>query len=57
MSLIDGETAPANVTAVVATTILFINRDDFSALLGNPKINSMFLKMLCKRCRDAWSQI
>ncbi len=57
MSLIDGETAPANVTAVVASTILIIDRHDFSALLEIPKINSMFLKMLCRRCRDAWAQI
>ena len=45
MSLIDGETAPANVTAVVATTILVIGRQDFSVLLANPKIQSMFLKV------------
>ena len=51
MSLIDGETAPANVTAVVATTILVIDRRDFSSLLEIPEINNMFLKMLCKRCR------
>jgi len=57
MALIVGETAPANVTAVVATTILIIDRYDFSALLDIPKINSMFLKMLCRRCRDAWAQI
>ena len=57
MSLIDGETAPANVTAVVATTILVMDRKDFNALLENPTINSMFLKMLCKRCREAWAQI
>ena len=57
MSLIDGETAPANVTAVVATTILSIDRHDCSALLEVPKINSMFLKMLCRRCRDAWAKI
>lgn len=57
MSLIDGETAPANVTAVVATTILVIGQQDFSVLLANPKIQSMFLKVLCKRCRNAWAQI
>jgi CRP-like cAMP-binding protein len=57
MSLIDGETAPATVTAVVATTILVISRTDFSVLLANPTIQSMFLKVLCKRCRDAWAQI
>jgi CRP/FNR family cyclic AMP-dependent transcriptional regulator len=37
MALIDGETAPANVTAVVATTILIIDRHDFSALLDIPQ--------------------
>lgn len=57
MSLIDGGTAPANVTAVVPTTILVINQHDFSLLLENPKVNRIFLKMLCTRCRDAWAQI
>ncbi len=57
MSLIDGGTTPANVTAVVPTTILVITRHDFSVLIQNPKVNGMFLKMLCRRCRDAWAQI
>ena len=57
MSLIDGETTPANVTAIVPTTILLITRHDFSLLLQNPKVNEMFLKTLCKRCREAWAQI
>ena len=57
MSLIDGGTTPANVTAVVPTTILVITRHDFAVLLKNPAVNAMFLKMLCKRCRDAWAQI
>ncbi|MDA2938356.1 Crp/Fnr family transcriptional regulator [Acidobacteria bacterium AH-259-A15] len=57
MSLIDGETAPATVTAVVPTTILFITHRDFSLLLENPKVNRTLLEMLCKRCRDAWVQI
>ncbi|MEE8348107.1 MAG: Crp/Fnr family transcriptional regulator [Acidobacteriota bacterium] len=57
MALIDGETAPANVTAVVATTILILGRKDFESLLENPTINNIILKILCKRCRDAWAQI
>ena len=43
--------------AVVPTTILVITRHDFAVLLKNPAVNAMFLKMLCKRCRDAWAQI
>ena len=57
MALIDGETAPANVTALVSTTILFIDSRDFGSLLDNPQVNRALLKMLSKRCRDAWAQI
>lgn len=57
MSLIDGGTTPATVTAVGPATILFMSRQEFSALLNNPKINRSLLKMLCSRCRDAWTQI
>lgn len=57
MSLIDGGTSPATVTAVVPTTILFMSYHEFSLLLNNPKISRSLLKMLCSRCRDAWGQI
>ena len=57
MSLIDGETAPATVTAVVATTIFFITRHDFSILLEIPQVHRALLQMLCKRCREAWAQV
>ena len=57
MALIDGGTAPATVTAVVATTILFIDERDFSSLLDNTRVNGAVLKMLCTRCREAWAQI
>ncbi len=57
MSLIDGGTTPATVTAVVNSTIVFITQRDFQKLLVNPKINSSLLRMLCQRCREAWGQI
>ncbi len=58
MALIDGGTTPATVTAVVNTTILSLGASSFLQLLQeNPKVNESLLKMLCSRCRDAWSQI
>ncbi len=57
MSMLDGGTSAATVTAVVSTTILVTTYRDFQRLLGNPKINSALLRMLCSRCREAWSQI
>ena len=45
------------MTAVVATTILFIDERDFSSLLDNTRVNGAVLKMLCTRCREAWAQI
>jgi CRP-like cAMP-binding protein len=57
MSLIDGGTTPAAVIAVIPTTILSLHKLKFSDLLDNPKVNRALLKMLCRRCRDAWAQI
>ncbi|MEE8584468.1 MAG: Crp/Fnr family transcriptional regulator [Acidobacteriota bacterium] len=58
MALIDGGTTPATVTAVVNTSIYSLGATKFRQLLAdNPKINQTLLKMLCTRCRDAWSQI
>ncbi len=57
MSLLDGGTSAATVTAVVPTTILVTTQRDFRRLLEHPKINSALLKMLCHRCREAWAQI
>ena len=53
MALLDGETAPANVTALVSTTILFIDSRGFATLLYNPQVNQALFKILSKRCRDA----
>ncbi len=57
MSLLDGGTSPATVTAVVPSEIVFTTQRDFQRLLQNPTINSALLKMLCGRCREAWQQI
>lgn len=57
MSLIDGQTAPATVTAVVPTVIVFITHQDFSVLIENPNVSRALLQTLCRRCRDAWAQI
>ena len=42
MSLIDGKTAPATVTAIVPSTILSIGRSEFSKLLDNPIISRRY---------------
>ncbi len=57
MSMLDGGTSAATVTAVVPTTIYVTTYRDFQRLLGNPSINNALLKMLCARCREAWAQI
>jgi CRP/FNR family cyclic AMP-dependent transcriptional regulator len=57
MSLIDGQTLPATVTAVEATTILSLSRQRFVALIQHPGFALSLLKELCQRCRDAWSQL
>ncbi|NNL65983.1 MAG: Crp/Fnr family transcriptional regulator [Myxococcales bacterium] len=57
MSLLDGGTTPASVIAVAPTTILSLSRRDFRNLLGNAAVNEALLRMLCQRCREAWSQV
>ncbi|HEY2931148.1 MAG TPA: Crp/Fnr family transcriptional regulator [Acidobacteriota bacterium] len=58
MSLIDGGTTPATVTAMSPTNIAFVGKKDFThSLLIHPKVNYAMLTMLCTRCRDAWTQI
>jgi len=57
MSLLDGGTTPASVIAVSATTILSLSRRDFRNLLTIPAVNEALLRMLCQRCREAWSQV
>ena len=57
MALIDGESTPATVTAVVPNVILFTGSRKFSGLIEHPMINRTILKTLSSRCRDAWRQI
>ena len=57
LSLIDGGTAPATVTAVVPTAILAINQHRFASLIQNPKIKEALLRNLCGRLREAWAQV
>jgi CRP/FNR family transcriptional regulator, cyclic AMP receptor protein len=57
MALIDGQTTPATVTAVVPTTILTLGRSHFAELLRQPSFATALLRALCARCRDAWQQI
>lgn len=57
MSLLDGQTVPATVTAVVATTILSLHRGRFIELLAQPAFSLALLRTLCVRFRDAWRQI
>jgi CRP/FNR family transcriptional regulator len=57
MALIDGGTTPASVTAVRPTVIFVMGAKEFTNLLENPRVNSIILKTLCGRCRNAWAQI
>lgn len=57
LSLIDGKTLPATVTALVPTTILSLHRSRFVELLGRPPFARALLRELSGRFRSAWRQI
>jgi CRP/FNR family transcriptional regulator len=57
MALLDGQTIPATVTAVEASTILSLDRAQFLGLLRERSFAMALLRTLCGRCRDAWHQI
>ncbi len=57
MSLIDGFSVPATVTAVVPSAILTMSGPRFHELLDNPRFNRALLRALSARCRDAWQQM
>lgn len=57
MSLIDGQTLPATVTAMVPTTILSLHRARFLELMAQQSFSLALLRELCGRFRDAWRQI
>jgi CRP/FNR family transcriptional regulator, cyclic AMP receptor protein len=58
MSLLDGKTSPATVTAMEDSRIASIGRVDFHYhLLRNNKILLQIIQVLCSRLRHVWSQV
>lgn len=58
MSLLDGRTAPASVTAMEPCRLLIISKHDFAnVLMRNEKVAGKLIAVLCHRLREAWNQI
>lgn len=58
MSLLDGQTAPATVTAMEPCRLLIVSKHDFSnVLMRNQRISSRVIAVLCYRLRESWNQI
>jgi CRP/FNR family transcriptional regulator len=58
MSLLDGKTSPATVTAMEPCRLLIISKHDFiNVLMRNDKISNRLITVLCLRLREAWNQI
>jgi len=58
MSLIDGATTPATVSALEPSMAAIISRDDFHALLyTQAKVLDNLLNILCCRLRESWKKI
>jgi len=58
MSLIDGETVPATVSAMERSLVALISRGDFFVLLyAQNKILHNLLRILCIRLREAWKHV
>jgi CRP/FNR family transcriptional regulator len=58
MSLIDGKTVPATVTATDKTLTAIISRKDFYELIyGQNKVLDNLLEILCARLRKSWEII
>jgi CRP/FNR family transcriptional regulator len=58
MTLIDGKTMPATVSAMEDSLIAVISRGDFNALLlTQSKFVEKLIHILCSRLRDSWKQI
>jgi CRP/FNR family transcriptional regulator, cyclic AMP receptor protein len=58
MSLIDGATTPATVSAIESSTVAIISRHDFYELLHTQaKVLDNLLHLLCGRLRDAWMKV
>ncbi len=58
MSLIDGKTSPASVTATEDSLISIIAKRDFFSILSNQtKVTNNLLRILCERLRKSWDTI
>lgn len=58
VSLIDGKTSPATVTATENSLVAIISKSDFySLLLSQSKVLDTLLHILCSRLRESWKRI
>ncbi len=57
MALLDGETTPATVVAVRSTRVWSTDKRGFLSMLENASVQAALVRILCRRCRDAWSQV
>ena len=58
MSLLDGKTSPATVSAMEDCKIATISRADFQRLLMcNERVVSQIIQVLCSRLRSVWNQV
>lgn len=58
LSLIDGKTTPATVSAIEDSLIAFISKKSFySILLNREKVLEKILYVLCSRLRESWKKI
>jgi len=58
MSLLDGRTSPATVSAMEDCKIVSISPQDFTShLMTNQKVMHQIIRVLCARLRQVWSQI
>lgn len=57
LSLIDGKTTPATVSAIEDSLIAFISKKSFYSLLNREKVLEKILYVLCSRLREAWNKI
>ena len=58
ISLIDGKTSPATVTATDNSLVAIVSKKDFYTLIFNQdKVLENLLTILCSRLRDSWKRI
>lgn len=58
ISLIDGKTSPATVTATDNSLIAIISKREFYSLIfSHSKVLENLLKILCSRLRESWKRI